>query len=88
MKSGRYRLVNQVLVSLIIPITKEMLPSFRLVAYYHTNANQVVSDSIWVDVKDSCMGTVSLCFLALPFPLTGMDSKVIPFPNHASHTLI
>ncbi|XP_075896236.1 complement C3-like [Nelusetta ayraudi] len=59
-KSGRYRLVNQVLVSLIIPITKEMLPSFRLVAYYHTNDNQVVSDSIWVDVKDSCMGTLKL----------------------------
>lgn len=65
MKIGRYRLVNQVLVSLIIPITKEMLPSFRLVAYYHTNDNQVVSDSIWVDVKDSCMGTVSLFLLCL-----------------------
>ncbi|TDH11170.1 hypothetical protein EPR50_G00057920 [Perca flavescens] len=37
-----------------------MLPSFRIVAYYHTNGNEVVSDSIWVDVKDSCMGSLRL----------------------------
>lgn len=47
------------MISMIIPITKNMLPSFRIVAYYHTNDNDVVSDSIWVDVKDSCMGSVS-----------------------------
>lgn len=84
MKSGRHSLVNQVLASVIVPITKEMLPSFRVVAYYHTNDNQVVSDSVWVDVKDSCMGTVSL-FMRLP--LTGMDSKVFLFPNRMSHSL-
>lgn len=42
------------MVSLIVPITKEMLPSFRLIAYYHTNDREVVSDSLWVDVKASC----------------------------------
>ena len=46
------------MISLIVPITKEMLPSFRIVAYYHTDDNEVVSDSVWVDVKDSCMGSV------------------------------
>lgn len=46
------------LISLIVPITMEMLPSFRIIAYYHANANDVVSDSVWVDVKDSCMGSV------------------------------
>ncbi|XP_038554036.1 complement C3-like [Micropterus salmoides] len=59
-KSGRYRTRGQVLISLIVPISKEMLPSFRIIAYYHTNDNEVVSDSIWVDVKDSCMGSLKL----------------------------
>ncbi|XP_074534541.1 complement C3-like [Halichoeres trimaculatus] len=59
-KSGRYHSRAQVLISLIIPITKEMLPSFRILAYYHTSDNDVVSDSVWVDVKDSCMGSLRL----------------------------
>uniref|UniRef100_A0A8D0D6F3 Anaphylatoxin-like domain-containing protein n=1 Tax=Sander lucioperca TaxID=283035 RepID=A0A8D0D6F3_SANLU len=57
-KNGRYRNTGQVLISLNVLITKNMLPSFRIVAYYHTNGNEVVSDSVWVDVKDSCMGSV------------------------------
>ncbi|XP_035760088.1 venom factor-like [Neolamprologus brichardi] len=57
-KHGRYKTRGQVLISLIQPITKEMLPSFRIIAYYHTSSNEVVSDSVWVDVKDTCMGTV------------------------------
>uniref|UniRef100_A0A8D0AG67 Complement C3-like n=1 Tax=Sander lucioperca TaxID=283035 RepID=A0A8D0AG67_SANLU len=59
-KNGRYRSAGQVLISLNVPITQNMLPSFRIVAYYHTNDNEVVSDSIWVDVKDSCMGSLRL----------------------------
>ncbi|XP_056225994.1 complement C3-like [Seriola aureovittata] len=59
-KHGHYRNRGQVLISLIVPITKEMLPSFRIIAYYHTNDNEVVSDSVWVDVKDSCMGSLTL----------------------------
>nr|XP_046263023.1 complement C3-like [Scatophagus argus] len=59
-KSGRYKTKGQVLISLIIPIAKEMLPSFRIVAYYHTDDNEVVADSVWVDVKDSCMGSLKL----------------------------
>lgn len=43
-----------------LSITKDMLPSFRLVAYYHIGDTEVVADSIWVDVKDTCIGTVSL----------------------------
>lgn len=60
MSHGRYHTRGQVLISLIVPITKDMVPSFRIVAYYHTNDNEVVSDSVWVDVKDTCMGSVSL----------------------------
>uniref|UniRef100_A0A8C9YVX5 Complement C3-like n=1 Tax=Sander lucioperca TaxID=283035 RepID=A0A8C9YVX5_SANLU len=59
-KNGRYKNTGQVLISLNVPITKNMLPSFRIVAYYHTNDNEVVSDSVWVDVKDSCMGSLRL----------------------------
>ncbi|XP_061572334.1 complement C3-like [Cololabis saira] len=59
-KFGRYKTQGQVLISLIVPITKEMLPSFRIIAYYHPTSNEVVSDSVWVDVKDTCMGTLTL----------------------------
>ncbi len=50
---------GQALVSLSLPVTKDMLPSFRFVAYYHVGSSEVVSDSVWVDVKDTCMGMVS-----------------------------
>ncbi|MEQ2292168.1 hypothetical protein AMECASPLE_020319 [Ameca splendens] len=59
-KSQRYKTRGQALISLILPITKEMLPSFRIIAYYHPTDNEVVSDSVWVDVKDSCMGSLTL----------------------------
>ncbi|MED6258026.1 hypothetical protein ATANTOWER_001900, partial [Ataeniobius toweri] len=60
LKSQRYKTKGQALISLILPITKEMLPSFRIIAYYHPTDNEVVSDSVWVDVKDSCMGSLTL----------------------------
>ncbi|XP_042340611.1 complement C3-like isoform X1 [Plectropomus leopardus] len=59
-KNGRFKTRGQVLISLTVTVTKEMLPSFRVIAYYHTDANEVVSDSVWVDVKDSCMGSLKL----------------------------
>ncbi|XP_045897819.1 complement C3-like [Micropterus dolomieu] len=59
-KYGRYKTKGQVLISTIVIVTKNMLPSFRIIAYYHTNDNEVVSDSVWVDAKDSCMGSLKL----------------------------
>ncbi|XP_070831511.1 complement C3-like [Chaetodon trifascialis] len=59
-KYGRYETRGQVLIALVLPITKDLLPSFRFIAYYHTNDNEVVSDSVWVDVKDSCMGSLKV----------------------------
>uniref|UniRef100_A0A3Q2SYG7 Complement C3 n=1 Tax=Fundulus heteroclitus TaxID=8078 RepID=A0A3Q2SYG7_FUNHE len=59
-KHGRYRTTGQGLFSLRLSVTKEMLPSFRIVAYYHPNSEEVVADSVWVDVKESCMGSLSL----------------------------
>uniref|UniRef100_A0A3Q1IWP6 Uncharacterized protein n=1 Tax=Anabas testudineus TaxID=64144 RepID=A0A3Q1IWP6_ANATE len=57
---GRYQRQGHVQISLIVPITKDMLPSFRIIAYYHPTENEVISDSVWVDVKDSCMGSLKL----------------------------
>lgn len=36
-----------------------MVPSFRLIGYYHNTNGEIVADSIWVDVKDECEGRVS-----------------------------
>ncbi|XP_028821313.1 complement C3-like [Denticeps clupeoides] len=43
-----------------LQVTKDMVPSFRVVAYYHTGSSEVASNSVWVDVKDTCMGTLKL----------------------------
>lgn len=58
MKHGFFRTQGQILISMTIPITSNMMPSFRLIAYYHPSNNEVVSDSVWVDVQDSCLGSV------------------------------
>ncbi|XP_056621818.1 complement C3-like isoform X2 [Triplophysa dalaica] len=56
----RYKRRGQSLVTLSLPVTKDMVPSFRFLAYYHVGSDEVVSDSVWVDVKDTCTGTLSL----------------------------
>ncbi|KAG8441480.1 hypothetical protein GDO86_007008, partial [Hymenochirus boettgeri] len=60
--SGRQqRQPGQPLVSMSLPITDQFIPSFRIVAYYMVNTpagRDIVSDSLWVDVVDSCMGTL------------------------------
>ncbi|XP_065130551.2 complement C3-like [Paramisgurnus dabryanus] len=59
-KVGRFKREQQSLVTLSLIVTKDMVPSFRFVAYYHVGSNEVVSDSVWVDVKDTCMGKLEL----------------------------
>ncbi|KAI7810695.1 putative complement C3-like [Triplophysa rosa] len=54
----RYKRRGPALVTLSLPVSKDMVPSFRFVAYYHVGSNEVVSDSVWVDVKDTCTGAV------------------------------
>ncbi|XP_038627707.1 complement C3-like [Tachyglossus aculeatus] len=59
-KAGRQpRLVGQGLVNLVLPITSTLIPSFRLVAYYRVpGTGEIVADSLWVDLADTCMGTL------------------------------
>ncbi|XP_073698017.1 complement C3-like [Garra rufa] len=59
-KVDRFKRKGQALVSLSLPVTKIMVPSFRFVAYYHVGSSELVSDSVWVDVKDTCMGTLQI----------------------------
>ncbi|XP_067296767.1 complement C3-like [Pseudorasbora parva] len=59
-EAGQFKRQGQTLVTLSLPVTKDMVPSFRFVAYYHVGSSEVVSDSVWVDVKDTCMGTLKL----------------------------
>ncbi|KAG7491368.1 hypothetical protein MATL_G00002870 [Megalops atlanticus] len=58
------RLRGQSLVMISLPVTKDMIPSFRFVAYYHVGT-EVVSDSVWVDVKDTCIGTTPNALITL-----------------------
>ncbi|KAA0721784.1 Complement C3 [Triplophysa tibetana] len=57
---GRENIHEQSLISVHLTVTKDMVPSFRILAYYHVGSDEVVSDSVWVDVKDTCMGTLEL----------------------------
>ncbi|XP_052472271.1 complement C4 [Carassius gibelio] len=44
-----------------VNVNVEMVPSFRLVAYYFTDSpggKKIVADSVWVDVKDVCKGKI------------------------------
>uniref|UniRef100_A0A8D2LDU3 Uncharacterized protein n=1 Tax=Varanus komodoensis TaxID=61221 RepID=A0A8D2LDU3_VARKO len=70
-KAGRQpRQMGQNPVIMSLPITPELIPSFRIVAYYKVGYDEIVADSIWVDVKDTCMGTLKVT------GATGRDNKV------------
>ncbi|XP_072105923.1 venom factor-like isoform X1 [Mobula birostris] len=57
------RLPKQVMITLQIPIEPNLIPSFRLVVYYYLGKGSVVefvADSVWIDVRDTCMGTLKV----------------------------
>ncbi|XP_066445602.1 venom factor-like [Eleutherodactylus coqui] len=59
-KAGKIsRLVGQSLVTMPLFITEDLIPSFRIVAYYIVG-DEIVSDSLWVDVVDKCKEMVTL----------------------------
>ncbi|XP_030587731.1 complement C3-like [Archocentrus centrarchus] len=58
-KHKRFQADSHKRISLSVRITKDMLPSFRIIAYYHTH-DEVVSDSVWVNVNDACKTELKL----------------------------
>ncbi|XP_039370155.1 venom factor-like [Mauremys reevesii] len=58
-RAGRQaKQVGQNLVTMSLPITPDLIPSFRIVAYYQVENSEIVADSVWMDVQDTCMGTL------------------------------
>ncbi|XP_075758421.1 complement C3 isoform X1 [Pelodiscus sinensis] len=49
---------GQHMVTMSLLITPDLIPSFRIMAYYHVGYSEIVADSVWIDVQDSCMGTL------------------------------
>uniref|UniRef100_A0A671UDA8 Complement C4B (Chido/Rodgers blood group) n=1 Tax=Sparus aurata TaxID=8175 RepID=A0A671UDA8_SPAAU len=51
-KTGSHRLGTSVRDNLLI--TSDMVPSFRLIGYYYDQQGNIITDSVWVDVRDEC----------------------------------
>lgn len=51
-KTGHLRLGKSVKFNL--PITVDMVPSFRLIGYFYNQRGDIIADSVWVDVRDEC----------------------------------
>ncbi|XP_043940645.1 complement C3-like [Protopterus annectens] len=63
-KGGRQpRQTGQTLVTMSLTVTTDFIPSFRIISYYTMNTpggRDVVSDSVWIDVKDTCLGMLQV----------------------------
>lgn len=59
----RQVVMGQLVTSVFLVVTSEMMPSFRVVAFYSipwAGRDELVSDSVWIDVVDRCVGGVSV----------------------------
>uniref|UniRef100_A0A8K9UH89 NTR domain-containing protein n=1 Tax=Oncorhynchus mykiss TaxID=8022 RepID=A0A8K9UH89_ONCMY len=59
----RLEVGGQDMTNILLTVTKEMMPSFRVVAFYMlpwAGTSEVVADSVWVDVEDACVGALSV----------------------------
>ncbi|XP_064158216.1 complement C4-A [Anguilla rostrata] len=46
--------------SISLPFSYDLVPTFRVLAYYFTGPTEFVADSVWVDVEDVCEGQVRI----------------------------
>ncbi|XP_053574213.1 A.superbus venom factor 1 [Bombina bombina] len=63
MRVSRLQFQSEEFATMSLFVTKEFIPSFRIVAYYIVptpDGHEMVSDSVWVDVTDSCIGTMEV----------------------------
>lgn len=67
LSKGRIVKVDRVqrteITTINVRFTEDLVPAFRLLAYYFTdlpNGRKIVADSVWVDVKDVCKGKVKM----------------------------
>ncbi|XP_041830696.1 complement C3-like [Melanotaenia boesemani] len=82
-KYERHKNYGRSIMSLVTEITKAMLPSFRVIAYY-TSSDEVISDSVWINVKDTCTGMLKLEILrpaASHEPHKSLDLKITGDPE-------
>ncbi|KAG2468834.1 CO4 protein, partial [Polypterus senegalus] len=61
---GQIQLVGKVektaLTQISQPVTANLVPSFRIIAYYYTQNKEIVADSVWVDIQDRCDGQLEI----------------------------
>ncbi|XP_051940569.1 complement C3-like, partial [Hippocampus zosterae] len=59
-EARRLDVSGQLVTSVGLVVTPDLMPSFRLVAFYSLPSQEVVADSVWVDVASSCVGDLSV----------------------------
>ncbi|XP_067252456.1 complement component c3b, tandem duplicate 2 [Chanodichthys erythropterus] len=62
-QAGRVNVKDLNVINIPLLVTTEMLPAFRIVAYYilpWKYRAEVVADSVFVDVEDRCVGSLSV----------------------------
>ncbi|XP_072005885.1 venom factor-like [Engystomops pustulosus] len=67
------RLAGQSVVTMSLPITEDLIPSFRIIAYYIIG-NKIVSDSMRMDVSE--LSTKTLQGATIQSPGSSMDKKL------------
>ncbi|XP_037103939.1 complement C3-like isoform X2 [Syngnathus acus] len=59
-EAQRVDVSGQLVTSARVAVTADLMPSFRVVAFYSLPTQEVVADSIWVDVTSSCLPDLSV----------------------------